>query len=562
MEVVLSDQMVQIPKNVSGREQEEPQRGATERSHRGAKRSHREATERSHRGAKRSQEEPQRGATEEPRGATEEPRGATEKPQRGATEEPRGAKRSHREEPQRSQEEPQRGAKRSHRGAKRSHRGATEEPRGATERSQEEPQRSHREEPQRSQEEPGFLTPLPALRLPLPLSRPLCPSPLPVPSARPLSPSPLPVPSARSLCPSPLPVPSPRSPLPVPSARPLSPSPLPVPSSSHSQSFSYLFTMLVRRRDTGLPQPRLGVSSAQSIWSTMLLLIVLLTLSFKPGESFPSYSYDDMEDDLTAFDYYPATEELDSRNASVCERCVPELCPPTQGCRAGLVRDSCGCCFECGNLEGQPCDPGDRNVYYGLCGEGLECKTEASQAADAEPQEPQCVCASQEPQCGSDNLTYMNLCKLKEAVFSKPGLNSSVGPCRTVPVIKVPPRNLVNVTGSSAVFLCEVFAFPMALVEWRKEGKEDVLPGDDPHISVQSRGGPQKYELSSWLQIEDATRADSGTYRCIARNGLGNVSVTAVLGILPPDEMSAYLEESMKEMMGYDPIRDYDGDYY
>lgn len=26
--------------------------------------------------------------------------------------------------------------------------------------------------------------------------------------------------------------------------------------------------------------------------------------------------------------------------------------------------------------------------------------------------------------------------------------------------------------------------------------------------------------------------------------------------------MSAYLEESMKEMMGYDPIRDYDGDYY
>lgn len=35
------------------------------------------------------------------------------------------------------------------------------------------------------------------------------------------------------------------------------------------------------------------------------------------------------------------------------------------------------------------------------------------------------------------------------------------------------------------VFLCEVFAFPMALVEWRKEGRDVVLPGDDPHISVQ-----------------------------------------------------------------------------
>ncbi|XP_017323354.1 kazal-type serine peptidase inhibitor domain 3 [Ictalurus punctatus] len=290
----------------------------------------------------------------------------------------------------------------------------------------------------------------------------------------------------------------------------------------------------------------------------MLLLIVLLTLSFAPGKSFPSYRYDDVDDeDLAALDDYRA-EELEERSASasVCEQCVPELCPPAQGCRAGLVRDSCGCCLECGSLEGQPCDPGDTNVYYGLCGEGLECKT------DGETQEPQCVCASQDPVCGSDAQTYTNLCSFREAAFSTPGLNSSRGPCTTVPVIKVPPRNLVNVTGSSAVFLCEVFAFPMALVEWRKDGKEVVLPGDDPHISVQSRGGPQKYELSSWLQIEDATREDSGTYRCIAKNELGNVSATAVLGILPPDEMSAYLEERVKELTGYDPIRDYDGDYY
>ncbi|XP_051255704.1 kazal-type serine protease inhibitor domain-containing protein 1-like [Dicentrarchus labrax] len=41
----------------------------------------------------------------------------------------------------------------------------------------------------------------------------------------------------------------------------------------------------------------------------------------------------------------------------------------------------------------------------------------------------------------------------------------------------------------------------MTLVEWRKEGRDVVLPGDDPHISVQSRGGPLKFEHSSWLQI-------------------------------------------------------------
>lgn len=57
----------------------------------------------------------------------------------------------------------------------------------------------------------------------------------------------------------------------------------------------------------------------------------------------------------------------------------------------------------------------------------------------------------------------------------------------SVPIIKVPPQSQVNGTGSSLVFLCEVFAFPMALVEWRKEGRDIILPGDDPHISVQVR---------------------------------------------------------------------------
>lgn len=48
----------------------------------------------------------------------------------------------------------------------------------------------------------------------------------------------------------------------------------------------------------------------------------------------------------------------------------------------------------------------------------------------------------------------------------------------------------------------------------------------------QVRGGPLRFELSSWLQIEGAEPKDSGTYRCIARNDLGSVSASAVLGIL------------------------------
>ncbi|XP_056585433.1 kazal-type serine peptidase inhibitor domain 3 [Triplophysa dalaica] len=295
----------------------------------------------------------------------------------------------------------------------------------------------------------------------------------------------------------------------------------------------------------------------------LMLVLFYVFLSIRAGDGFPSYKFDYMDEDLATFDYYKGADEFDERNGTeVCEACVPDLCPLARGCRAGLVKDSCGCCYECGNLEGQACDLGRRNVYYGLCGENLECQLERSEGVDEEEQEPQCVCLSQKILCGSDGQTYTNLCKFKEATFLNPGLKTTDGPCKTVPVIKVPPHNLVNVTGSSVAFLCEVFAFPMALVEWRKDGKEVVLPGDDPHISIQSRGGPQKYELSSWLQIEMASQMHSGTYRCIARNALGQVSATAILGVLPPDEMSAYLEQNKNAAMDYDQLQDYDRDYY
>ncbi|XP_030271816.1 kazal-type serine peptidase inhibitor domain 3 [Sparus aurata] len=253
-----------------------------------------------------------------------------------------------------------------------------------------------------------------------------------------------------------------------------------------------------------------------------------------------------------------------------CGSCEPDLCPETRGCRAGLVLDSCGCCKECGNLEGQACDPGPRSGYYGLCGTGLRCQTDPRPAGGGEgggggedEEEEVCVCEQQEAVCGSDGVTYTNMCQFREAAFSRPELKTrGRGPCRTVPIIKVPPHSQVNGTGSSLVFLCEVFAFPMALVEWRKEGRDVVLPGDDPHISVQSRGGPLKFELSSWLQIEGAEPQDSGTYRCIARNNLGSVSASAVLGVLGADELSSYLANSVSEMKQLIDATDYDQDFY
>ncbi|XP_068594873.1 kazal-type serine protease inhibitor domain-containing protein 1-like [Brachionichthys hirsutus] len=256
-------------------------------------------------------------------------------------------------------------------------------------------------------------------------------------------------------------------------------------------------------------------------------------------------------------------------NGTGCGLCEPDLCPDSRGCRAGPVLDSCGCCEECGNLEGQACDPGARSVFYGLCGTGLRCRADPRPAGgggggeEDDEEEEICVCEEQEALCGSDGVTYMNMCRFREAAYSRPELGTrGSGPCRTVPVIKVPPHSQVNGTGSSLLFLCEVFAFPMALVEWRKEGQDVVLPGDDPHVSVQSRGGPLKFELSSWLQIEGAGPEDSGTYRCIARNILGSVSASAVLGILGAEELSSYLANSVSEMKQLMEATDYDQDFY
>lgn len=120
-----------------------------------------------------------------------------------------------------------------------------------------------------------------------------------------------------------------------------------------------------------------------------------------------------------------------------CAPCEPELCPETRGCRAGLVPDRCGCCMECGNLEGQACDPGNRSVFYGLCGTGLRCQVDprsAGQRGEEEDDEEEqvCVCEEHEPVCGTDDVTYMNTCQFREVAFSRVDLRTrGRGPCKT-----------------------------------------------------------------------------------------------------------------------------------
>lgn len=64
------------------------------------------------------------------------------------------------------------------------------------------------------------------------------------------------------------------------------------------------------------------------------------------------------------------------------------------------------------------------------------------------------------------------------------------------PQITSPPYDTWNITGQDVIFGCEVFAYPMASIEWRKDGTEMLLPGDDPHISVQVSCVPRALKMT------------------------------------------------------------------
>ncbi|XP_066506824.1 kazal-type serine protease inhibitor domain-containing protein 1-like [Hoplias malabaricus] len=202
-----------------------------------------------------------------------------------------------------------------------------------------------------------------------------------------------------------------------------------------------------------------------------------------------------------------------------CAECDRSRCPVvSSSCPAGLVLDRCGCCEHCGNAEGQWCDLNSSQEFYGRCGTGLLCQRRATWARgqQGEP-EPRCVCESQSPVCGSDGQTHRNLCQLREAAS---------------PRISRAPRDTQNYTGYDIVFACEVTAYPLPNVGWKMKDSEDFLPGDDPRISVQARGGPERYTVSTWLQIHGLRLSDAEVYFCIAHNRLGEVSASARLSVL------------------------------
>lgn len=227
-----------------------------------------------------------------------------------------------------------------------------------------------------------------------------------------------------------------------------------------------------------------------------------------------------------------------------CGTCDPEACPRPVNCLAGMVYDYCGCCRVCGRIEGEKCDndslPLPYKNTYGYCGDHLECRIRD----DLQPNDPVeaiCFCKKTEVLCGSDGKTYMSLCQLMEEAYrQRNGLKAvSRQPCKSEPWIVTGPDDATADRGSNTAFSCEGMGYPVPVIEWqltRLDGQSVALPSDDQHIAVQARGGPEKFEVTGWLQVLDVQDDDIGKYHCIVRNDHGEAKAFASLTIKESDD--------------------------
>lgn len=106
------------------------------------------------------------------------------------------------------------------------------------------------------------------------------------------------------------------------------------------------------------------------------------------------------------------------RHAIGCpEKCDKSLCAPIPAdCLAGDTLDQCDCCPVCASGEGEPCGGGGGQGEP-ECAEGMECQVADgvgyTSTVRRRGKAGVCVCKSSDAVCGSDGVSYRNICDLK-----------------------------------------------------------------------------------------------------------------------------------------------------
>lgn len=225
-----------------------------------------------------------------------------------------------------------------------------------------------------------------------------------------------------------------------------------------------------------------------------------------------------------------------------CDRSKCEVNPP---CPAGPTIDHCGCCTVCAKQEFELCDHRDvpSATHQGKCGENLECRVR-DDLEHGDPAEAICFCMTSDTVCGTNGKTYENLCQMSAAAIRE-GITIDKrgdGPCQAAPVIVGKPENAKDLVGQGVALVCEATGYPIPAIEWtwtRVDGKTEMLPSDDLQVSVYMRGGPEKWQVTGWLQIMEMEKKHEGDYTCLAQNMHGMDKATARVNIIEEDDKDA-----------------------
>ncbi|CAL8099083.1 unnamed protein product [Calicophoron daubneyi] len=230
--------------------------------------------------------------------------------------------------------------------------------------------------------------------------------------------------------------------------------------------------------------------------------------------------------------------------AETCGECSREHCVEPTDCKAGIVRDRCGCCHVCGLEESHLCNmdhelppkagKNDKVVWHGLCGENLECRVRTDVDPELVGKQSICYCLSDAVVCGSDGKTYSQ-CQMKAMTVGSNGTITKIsdGYCRMKPSIELTRPEAGFKSADKVTLICAIEAYPPAEVTWYwtkpAGGKSIRMPSDSDDVTISIRGGPRQSMFTSYLQIINFSADHEGEYRCVASNDLGMETKSAKL---------------------------------
>ncbi|XP_059478306.1 insulin-like growth factor-binding protein-related protein 1 [Neocloeon triangulifer] len=233
-----------------------------------------------------------------------------------------------------------------------------------------------------------------------------------------------------------------------------------------------------------------------------------------------------------------------------CPPCDPSTCA-SKNCPAGeFLPGPCTCCPSCALEEGSSCfnksiqalPPPPPGKVIAPCGENLECLLRKDLHPRDVP-EALCTCKQKEAVCGTNDLTYENICQLREAAVRGNYRGGALatknwGRCKSLPEITGPPDDTYGPLSNELALGCEAKGNPIPDVHWEfrpeNHANKRNLPSDDQSVSVQVRGGPDSYMVTSWVQIINLQVNYTGTYTCVATNEIGTTRADAKVGVYTP----------------------------